>query len=354
MGDITAAAPCPAPPPAPLTKENNLFMQIVAHPDGTVTRPEVPLVPARPDARPVASRDVALDGASSPGTFLRLYLPAATPPPSPARAGRKLPVIFYFHGGGFVILSAATAFYHAHCEALAAAAPALVASLDYRLAPEHRLPAAYDDAAAALAWLHGPAARADPWVSQHADLARCFLMGSSSGGNMAFFAGLRRSPSSGGGQVLVRGLVLHQPYLGGAARTASEARSEDDAMLPLEASDRLWSLALPAGADRDHVFCNPAASLPPEALAGLPPCLVTGNRGDPLIDRQREFARWLRDQGKVRVVARQDHEGFHACELFVPERAQELFAAVREFLALKSSAAAADDDARGEGGLTDC
>ncbi|OEL25789.1 putative carboxylesterase 8 [Dichanthelium oligosanthes] len=325
MGDITDAtspAACDAPPPA-LTKENNLFMQIVVNPDGTVTRPEVPLIPASDAGHDVVSRDVPLD--ASLGTYLRLYLPNPVPPP-PA----KLPVVLYFHGGGFVLFSPATVFYNAHCEALAAAVPCIVASLEYRMAPEHRLPAAYEDAASAVAWLRDAAA-ADPWVAAHGDLSRCYVMGSSSGGNMAFFAGLRTkaldlSPAA------VRGLLLHQPYLGGVERTPSEAASEDDAMLPLEANDKLWSLALPVGADRDHEFCNPVKSMAPEALAGLPRCLVTGNRDDPLIDRQREFALWLRDQGGVEVVVKNDHAGPHACELFVPERAEELFAAVREFV----------------------
>ncbi|CAL5000701.1 unnamed protein product [Urochloa decumbens] len=299
MGDITDAAcdAARAQPPA-MTKENNLFMQIAVHPDGTITRPEVPLIPpCSGGGAAVFSRDVPLD--ASLGTNLRLYLPNPAPPPP-----TKLPVVLFFHGGGFVLFSPATAFYHAHCEAMAAALPCLVASLDYRLAPERRLPAAYDDAASALA---------------------C-----SSGGNMAFFAGLRlvNSPSA----AAVRGLLLHQPYLGGEERTPSEAASGDDAMLPLEANDRLWSLALPKGADRDHEFCNPTKTMSPAALAGLPRCLVTGNRGDPLIDRQREFARWLAEQGGVEVVARMDHEGGHAAELFVPESAHELFDAMREFM----------------------
>ena len=316
MGDIAA---CDAPPAPQMTKESNLFMRIAVHPDGTVTRPEVPLLP--PSA---VCRDVPLD--ASLGTHLRLFLPD----PAPAR---RLPVVLFFHGGGFVLFSPATAFYHAHCQAMAAALPCLVASLHHRLAPERRLPAAYDDAASALAWLR---AADDPWVAAHGDLSRCYLMGSSSGGNMAFFAGLRASRaldlSPAAVPVWVRGLLLHQPYLGGVARTPSEARSEDDAMLPLEANDKLWSLALPEGADRDHEFCNPAKAMAPEALAGLPRCLVTGNRGDPLIDRQREFARWLRDQGGVEVVDKTDHAGSHAAELFVPESAEELFAAMREFV----------------------
>ncbi|RLM98006.1 hypothetical protein C2845_PM06G15900 [Panicum miliaceum] len=82
-------------------------------------------------------------------------------------------------------------------------------------------------------------------------------------------------------------------------------------MLPLEANDRLWSLALPPGADRDHEFCNPAKAVAPEVLAGLPRGL---------------FAWWLRDQDGVEVVVKTDYAGSHASELFVPERAEELFA----------------------------
>jgi acetyl esterase/lipase len=333
MGDITdaaaAATAADVSGPPTLTKETNLFMQIVINLDGTVTRPEVPLVPASEVAAGgVISRDVPLD--ASAGTYLRLYLPSPSPAPA-ASASAKLPVVLYFHGGGFVILSPATVFYHGHCEAMAAAVPAIVASLEYRLAPEHRLPAAYEDAAAAVAWLRD-GAPGDPWVAAHGDLSRCFLMGSSSGGNMAFFAALR----TGGldlGPATVRGVLLHQPYLGGVDRTPSEARSVDDAILPLEANDRLWSLALPLGADRDHEFCNPVKALAPEALAGLPPrCLVTGNLDDPLIDRQREFARWLQDRGGAEVVVKTDVAGFHASELFVPEIAEVLFAAMREFV----------------------
>ncbi|KAL6660991.1 hypothetical protein ACP70R_000375 [Stipagrostis hirtigluma subsp. patula] len=320
MGDATATAADAAPAPRPpTTKETNVFMQIAVHPDGTITRPEVPAVPAAADG-PVLSRDVPLD--ASLGTSLRLYLP--NPPPS-----SRLPVVLYFHGGGFVIFSAATVFYHGSCEAMAAAVPAIVASLEYRLAPEHRLPAAYDDAVAAVRWLRD-AAPGDPWVAAHGDLSRCFVMGSSSGGNMAFYAGVRTrgldlAPAA------VRGLLLHQPYLGGVERTPSEAKSEDDGMLPLEANDMLWSLALPPGADRDHEFSNPAKALPAAAVAGLPRCLVTGHDGDPLIDRQKEFIKWLQDGG-VEVVDKTEFTGFHAVELFVPEKAAELFAAVREFV----------------------
>ncbi|KAM0871314.1 hypothetical protein ACQ4PT_039448 [Festuca glaucescens] len=322
MGDAATAQDLDAAARPPPSKSENIFMQIAVHPDGTITRPFVPAVPASLDAA-VSSRDVPLD--ASLGTYIRLYLPnPVDPPPS-----TKLPIILYFHGGGFVIFSADTVFYHASCEAMAAAVPAIVASVDYRLAPEHRLPAAYDDAVAAVLWLRY-AAQEDPWIAARGDLSQCFLMGSSSGGNLAFNAAVRTrgvdlSPAT------VRGVLLHQPYLGGVERTPSEAASEDDFMVPLEANDKLIGLALPVGADRDHEFSNPVKAMAPEALAGLPRCMVSGSDGDPLIDRQRGFVAWLRDGG-VDMVDKTDGAGFHAAELFVPEKAGELFAAVREFV----------------------
>jgi acetyl esterase/lipase len=82
---------------------------------------------------------------------------------------------------------------------MASTVPAVVAYLEYRL------PVAYDDDTAAVRWLQEDAS-GDPWVSARGDLARCFAMGSSAGGNMAFFAGVRTKDDP------VRGPLLHQPY----------------------------------------------------------------------------------------------------------------------------------------------
>uniref|UniRef100_A0A0A9D6I3 Alpha/beta hydrolase fold-3 domain-containing protein n=1 Tax=Arundo donax TaxID=35708 RepID=A0A0A9D6I3_ARUDO len=94
--------------------------------------------PAGDPANGVASKDIVLDPTAD--ISARLYLPPGLEP------GKKLPVVIFFHGGAFLVHTAASPLYHIYAASLTAAA----ASVNYRLAPEHRLPAAYDDAFAAV------------------------------------------------------------------------------------------------------------------------------------------------------------------------------------------------------------
>ncbi|KAG0494020.1 hypothetical protein HPP92_005014 [Vanilla planifolia] len=332
MGDLGSEPPT-------TEKSASIFLQIVEHPDGTVTRPFVPLIPVTDgdgplipvtdgnrDAVAVRSRDVLL------GPFkisLRIYLPELHSSPS-----EKLPLVLFFHGGGFVLFRPASAPYHFSCEHMARSLSAIVLSLDYRLAPEHRLPAAYDDAVESILWVRSQAAadpsERDPWLAEHADFGRFFIMGSSSGANMAFHSALRVSDLDLQ-PLQIAGIVLNQPYLGGEERTPSEEASEEDAILPLRANDMLWRLALPLGADRDHEYCNPVSAMAAEKISKMPArCLVKGRRGDPLIDRQRQLLHVMEAAG-LRVVGQLEDEGFHAIELLVPSAAEALFTDVSEF-----------------------
>ncbi|RLN33434.1 tuliposide A-converting enzyme 1, chloroplastic-like [Panicum miliaceum] len=127
------------------------------------------------DASGVATKDVVLDAAT--GLTVRLFLPKRREP-----SGKKLPVLVYFHGGGFLLESAKSATYHNYLTSLAAAAGVLAVSVDYRLAPEHRRPAAYDDCWTALQW--AASARDDDWLAEHGDASRVFVAGDSAGGNI--------------------------------------------------------------------------------------------------------------------------------------------------------------------------
>ncbi|KAF8683543.1 hypothetical protein HU200_044457 [Digitaria exilis] len=321
------------------------YLKIRFNPDGSLYRyGEAPLLPASPAGEPVevAAEGEATEQQGSPrrivivhandvplsdaaGTGLRLFVPS-TP------GARLLPLVVYFHGGGYVLFRAASEPFHNTCTSLAASTPAVVASVDYRLAPEHRLPAAFEDATDAILWARPHAAAGRP----------VFVMGSHNGATIAFRAALAAVDAG----VELRGVILNQPHLSGAARTPAEAASVDDRVLPLPANDLLWELALPVGADRDHEFCNPEAMLArvgAARLRRLPPCLVLGRRKDPPRDRTRALVNALEKAG-VEVEAKLDGAGYHAMELFKANCAAEFTAQVADFVRRHS-------DAGGDGDL---
>ncbi|GFP94926.1 probable carboxylesterase 15 [Phtheirospermum japonicum] len=114
---------------------------------------------------------------------LRLYKPRSPP------AAAKLPVLYFFHGGGFCLGYRTWPNCHNCCLRLASALQVLVVSPDYRLAPEHRLPAAMDDAMSSVRWLQDQAVLADgadEWLrGGGVDFGRVFITGDSSGGTLA-------------------------------------------------------------------------------------------------------------------------------------------------------------------------
>lgn len=117
------------------------YLKIRLNPDGSLCRyGEAPLLPAAPAGEPVAvedeqgarrivvhSSDVPLNDAT--GTGLRLFVPSG----SGGHDGGRLPLVVYFHGGGYVLFRGAFAPFHNACAALAAPAPTVVASVDYPL-----------------------------------------------------------------------------------------------------------------------------------------------------------------------------------------------------------------------------
>jgi acetyl esterase/lipase len=184
-------------------------------------------LPASLDAATgVASKDVTIDAATN--LSVRLYVPTAV------EAGEKLPIVVYFHGGGFIIESAASVTYHRYLNALAARARALAVSVDYRRVPEHRLPAAYDDSWAAFAWAlagasSSPAGKAadEPWLAAHWDASRVFLAGDSAGANIAHNVAMRAaakglaSPSAH-----IKGVLLMHPFFWDASNTMGSQLEE--------------------------------------------------------------------------------------------------------------------------------
>ncbi|XP_027066785.2 strigolactones hydrolase CXE15 [Coffea arabica] len=231
--------------------------------------------------------------------YLRLY--------KPVNASTKLPVVYFFHGGGFCVGSRAWPNNHNACLRLASGLQALVVAPDYRLAPEHRLPAAVDDALTSLKWLQaratadGPPAQ-DTWLHDQAvDFDRVYIMGDSSGGNMAHHLAVQLGPGSPElAPVRIRGYVLMAPFFGGSVRTKSEAEGMPEPILNVEILDRFWRLSLPPGKNADHPLANPFSPFSKNNVESVmfDPVLVIAGEIELLRDRVEDYARRLKEAGK--------------------------------------------------------
>lgn len=282
------------------------------------------------DSIPVLTKDIPVNESGS--IWIRVFVPRKVLD-SPTKA--KLPLIVYYHGGGFVLGSAAGSICYEFCTNVAVEIPAVIVSPEYRLAPEHRLPAAYDDSMEALEWIKNTS---DEWLTNYADFSKCYLMGSSAGGNIAYHIGLRSvtcvdhlSP------LKIQGLILHQPFFGGTQRTQSELRLANDKIFPPCVADVMWELALPMEFDRDHEYCNPTVGIKSEMLAKIKgqgwKILVTGCEGDPLIDRQIQLVKVLKEKG-LRVAGEFSDGGCHGFEFHDASKAKILFGVLKNFLTI--------------------
>lgn len=324
--------------------------------DGTIVRSAPPPAPVPDDGR-VEWKDAVYDAGR--GLGLRMYRPRrrdVTETGEEEEEEEKLPVLVYFHGGGFCVGSAAWSCYHEFLAQLPAKAGCAVMSVDYRLAPEHRLPSAFDDGMAAVRWLrqqaghgHGRSSGASDevaWWRGRCRFDRVFLMGDSAGASIAFHVAARLGQGQLGGlaPLAVKGAILIQPFFGGEARTASEKTTPQPprSALSLATSDSYWRMALPSGSTRDHPWCNPLSRGAPrlETLP-LPPVLVCVAEADILRDRNLELCRALRKAGRSVEQATYGGVGhafqvLHNYHLSQP-RTQEMLAHIRAFVAARSS-----------------
>ncbi|KAL9142193.1 hypothetical protein ABFS82_14G152400 [Erythranthe guttata] len=313
-------------------------LKVFPNPDGSLTRfLKLPSSTATGDVdgddggqaqqHSVLSKDITLN--ADKRTWMRIYRPAKLP-----SSGQRLPVILFFHAGGWIQMSISDALNHETCNRLSADVSAIVVSVEFRIAPESRLPSQYDDALDAVLWVKSQAGdrdRGERWIRDHGDLDRCYLYGVSCGANIVFNTALRmmeiKPPP-----MRVAGVVLNQPFFGGKKRTKSELKLATDPYFPLPVIDLLWELALPPGTDRDHRFCNPFVDGPmKQKVKSLGRCLVIGFGGDPLIDRQQEFVQMLVEQG-VQVEARFDDVGFHGIDMIDTRRATAILNFIKEFV----------------------
>jgi acetyl esterase len=201
---------------------------------------------------------------------------------SPAGAHGRVPVVAYFHGGGWAVGSIDS--FDTVVRALANAACAVVASVGYRLAPEHRFPAAVDDCLAATRWLASTASELG------GDPARLAVAGDSAGGNLATIVA-RRLRDEGDSPVRFQALIY--PVTDSALNTPSYREFAEGYGLTAGGMQRFWQLYLD-GADGSQPDASPLRA---DDLSGLPPAFVLTAEADVLRDEGEAYAQRLREAG---------------------------------------------------------
>lgn len=207
-------------------------------------------------------------------TTVRVYAPEGDGP---------FPVVVYYHGGGWV--SGDLDMHDSTCRRIANRASTVVFNVDYRLAPEHPFPAAFDDGYAALVWAHDHASEFG------GDPTRLAVAGSSAGGNIAAAAAIKARDENGPKidlQVLIYAVLDSSTSTGSYSEMASGYLITDTQM------HWYWNQYVPNIADRQDPRVSPMHA---QSLAGLPPAIVIVAEYDVLRDEGINYANRLRDEG---------------------------------------------------------
>jgi acetyl esterase len=227
-----------------------------------------------PDPMPVAeTRDLTIPGPGGP-IPARLYRATAT---------GNLPVLVFFHGGGWVVGDIES--HDTGCRHLANRAECAVVSVDYRLAPEHKFPAAVEDCLAATAWVAGNAA------ALGIDAGRLAVGGDSAGGNLTAVVSLLARDH---GTPRIGHQLLIYPATDAAMRHESMARFAEGYVLTRATMRWFYEQYLRAPADAADWQASPLAA--PD-LGGLPPAFVLTAGYDPLCDEGDAYAARLAAAG---------------------------------------------------------
>ena len=202
-----------------------------------------------PEVASVVNRDMQGPFGSVP---LRIYTPLGKGP---------FPLTVFYHGSGFVVCSLDT--HDAMCRNLCAGTGSVVVSVDYRLAPEHKFPAAPDDCLAATRWA------VDNAGLLQADTSRVVVAGDSAGGNLAAVVALRARDE--GGPKIAAQLLIYPVTDYHTPGTPSYEENADGYGLTRAGMEWFWGHYL---ADASHGTHPHASPLRANNLAGLPPAYV--------------------------------------------------------------------------------
>ncbi|MDY7545293.1 alpha/beta hydrolase [Glaciimonas sp. CA11.2] len=234
-----------------------------------------------PSVEVASVRDIYIPGLGG-SLCLRLYRPMGT------LLDEQLPCLVFLHGGGWVIGNLES--HDRLCRRLANAARVCVVAVDYRLAPEHRFPAALDDAATALRWV------VDNAVEMSIVPDRIAVGGDSAGGNLAAVLALMARDGT------VPPLAFQALIYPAVDLTAaSNSYQTMTAGIPLTAATMHYFIDHYTPEVKDRLDWH-ASPIKASSLAGTPPALVVTVSNDPLCDEGLAYARRLEEEG-VRVTS---------------------------------------------------
>jgi acetyl esterase len=244
--------------------------------------------PEPPELLSVAALTIPSPTGSIPA---RIYTPKTL-----RKAGGLAPARVFFHGGGWVIGDLDS--HDVVCRKFAHEGELLVISVDYRLAPEHKFPAAVDDAIAATKWI------AENAKQLGIDAARLTVGGDSAGGNLAAVVALA---ARDGGGPQIAGQVLIYPATDFAMTHPSHREPETSILLTHSVIKWFCNHYLRGTSDIDNWKASPARAT---TFAGLPPAYLLTAGADPLRDEGDEYAKRLKEAG-VAVTYRHFPGQFH-------------------------------------------
>ncbi|KAL5826965.1 hypothetical protein ACOSQ3_018811 [Xanthoceras sorbifolium] len=315
-----------------------------ANPLGETSRSDEPTAASNPtftDGGGVATKDIHIDPFSR--LSLRIFLPETVvnfslagadgnghvykgySPPEMARGRchKRLPVVLQFHGGGFVSGSNDSASNDTFCRRIAKLCDVIVVAVGYRLAPESRYPASFDDGLKVLNWMKKQAdlsqlgngnfkgfdgkkeehvfddfglSMVEPWLAAHGDLSRCVLLGVSCGANIADYLA-RKAVEAGKllDPVKVVAQILMYPFFIGSVPTNSEIKLANSYFYDKATSLLAWKLFLPEEEfDLDHPAANPLIPRREPPLKYMPPTLTVVAEHDWMRDRAIAYSEELR------------------------------------------------------------
>ena len=210
-----------------------------------------------------------------------------------ASEGDNLPVVMYYHGGGWVLGDIDS--HDGTCkQLLAELGEAVVVSVDYRLAPEHKYPAAADDCYAAAAWV------AENGAEIGGDGSRMAVCGDSAGGNLSAVVS-QMARDKGGPAIAAQ--VLHVPVTDHNYDYPSYSENAEGYLLTRASMVWFWDHYLNSDADGEQAYASP---LKASDLSNLPPALVQTAEYDPLRDEGEAYAAALEAAGSSVTVHRYD------------------------------------------------